>query len=273
MITKYLAATISTKANGLGPRQFSFIASTDSIDRVNESIDISGLDIAQYKKNPVMLLQHDRSKPIARASVTKAAGRLEGVGTFPPPGKSPTADEAFALVQSGVLGAVSIGYVEKEAQPAGGGRVRVTKAELLEISIVSIPCNADALITGVSEKAQRASVFGSAKDVRAIDHDAERRRRKIKILSLEADVYDFAPPSPEAARAQHKRKIERLAAKTQPVVNRPAARPIFTGDVVLWSHQMSEYLEQQCLKTSPNVYGRDPIAQREERLRRIRELT
>ena len=47
------------------------------IDRANEVVVPSGIDIRAYKKNPVILLNHDRTKVIGRAvTVTKKADGL-----------------------------------------------------------------------------------------------------------------------------------------------------------------------------------------------------
>lgn len=54
--------------------------------------------------------------------------------------------EAIALYRMGAMDSLSIGYRVKEAEPEGGGRIRrINKADLWEISCVTIPMNDRAL--------------------------------------------------------------------------------------------------------------------------------
>jgi HK97 family phage major capsid protein/HK97 family phage prohead protease len=69
------------------------------------------------------------------------------------------AREARALVRSGAVGGLSIGFVTKESRPQRRGRT-ITRAELLEISLVSVPAHPGARITHAKAAAATSQESG-----------------------------------------------------------------------------------------------------------------
>ena len=60
-----------------GASKVSFVASTATPDRYGDIIDQRGWDLENYKKNPVVLLNHDSSQlPIGRGVVNVKEGQL-----------------------------------------------------------------------------------------------------------------------------------------------------------------------------------------------------
>ena len=110
------------------------IASDETLDRAGNVMVASGCDATNYKRNAVVLRDHDPTKPIGTASVIVKGNRLEATIKFAPAGVSQVADETFALAKAGVLTGVSIGFRPIESEPLRGGGVKFTKWELLEIS-------------------------------------------------------------------------------------------------------------------------------------------
>ena len=47
----------------LGERKYEFIASTSDIDRDDEVIEVTGWDLKNFKKNPVIMWAHNYSNP------------------------------------------------------------------------------------------------------------------------------------------------------------------------------------------------------------------
>jgi HK97 family phage prohead protease len=126
------------------------ILSTPTPDRVGDVVVPGGVDLTNYNRNPVVLLHHqsDTSLPIGRCEVTidRVNNRLVGRITFAK--DNPQAVQAWKLVKAGMLSAVSIGFapLSPPVLLPGGGQ-RFDRWELLEISIVSIPCNPQCLVT------------------------------------------------------------------------------------------------------------------------------
>lgn len=148
-MTKVLAGKIVVKRAG-GSRTISVVASTDTPDRSHDVVDQRGWRLDNYRRNPVVLWQHDSKAPIAKASnVRVEQGKLLTEIIFPEQGVSSLSDRAWGLIQAGVLRTVSVGfrplsYEPRKDDPRG---VRYTAQELLEVSVVSLPANTDATTT------------------------------------------------------------------------------------------------------------------------------
>ncbi len=133
-------------AVGLGPRQVRAIASDASVDRDGDVLDPAGCDLSGYAG--IVLACHDQTEPVGKAAITRTPAALQALITFARVGASRKADEFCALCKDGVLTGVSVGFRPTEPpQPRGGGRGFLFKAwELLEISLVAVPSNPNAVI-------------------------------------------------------------------------------------------------------------------------------
>lgn len=135
----WIKALIERKAN----RGYSVVVSTATVDRQGDSIDQSGWDLTNFKKNPVMLWAHDyRILPIARANEISVVNNKLTIGDyeFAPAEGNPMSGQVKALVDGGFLNAVSVGFMPLERN----GNV-ITKMELFEVSFVPVPANPEAL--------------------------------------------------------------------------------------------------------------------------------
>jgi len=141
----------------IGERQYEFTASTSDIDRDGESILATGWDLKNFKKNPVLMFAHDyRTLPIGKVPRvwTSKDGTLKNTVQFPPEGTYEFADIVERLVDTGYLKTESVGFIPKEWDEGDGEkspRRTYTKQELLEISIVPVPSNPNALMNAVTE--------------------------------------------------------------------------------------------------------------------------
>ena len=132
------------------PDVFRAVITDETVDRYGDVIRADGLDVAAYQRNPVVLFGHDGKQPIGRATrVWRDGGRWLADFTLASTDK---AREVAQLIRDKVLGAVSIGFLPKEAPKvrkdedgAWLGYV-FPSAELLEFSVVSVPANPAALI-------------------------------------------------------------------------------------------------------------------------------
>jgi HK97 family phage prohead protease len=159
MIFRSLPSSVSTLAE---KRQVLVRASSPSVDLAGDIVEQSGIILSAYHANPVVLWQHDPAQPIARAIQTgMSGGNLTALVQFPPTGTSEQSDEAWRLIQAGIVSTVSIGFDPIKTEPLHGGRrgVKYLQSLLLEISFVSIPANGDA---GVIARAARSGARISA---------------------------------------------------------------------------------------------------------------
>ena len=127
------------------------IAANESARRPPD-LDFDGLSIDNYLRNPVVMWAHDsvgRSPsgglPIGRTlGISKTPeGRI--VADFEFLSGDPFAQRVRNAWDKGFLQAASISWMPIETAPAGEGRWRDVRSELLEWSIVSVPADPEAL--------------------------------------------------------------------------------------------------------------------------------
>ncbi|SRR5580765_597599 len=135
-----------------------FILSDESPDRMGDIIESAGWDLKQFKKNPIALFGHKSDFPIGlwRNVATNKDGELRGHLELAPKGTSPRIDEIRALVDAGILRAVSVGFKPIDFVPLNAkdpfGGLRYSKQELVECSLVAVPANPNALSVAKSLK-------------------------------------------------------------------------------------------------------------------------
>jgi HK97 family phage major capsid protein/HK97 family phage prohead protease len=137
-------------------RTFSGIASTPELDRQGDMVNPAGVRF----KNPIPLLyHHDPTQPIGRANLTVTPDGILFEATLPvvdEPGPLKTrVDDAWQCIKAGVITGVSIGH-----RPLKDGYTRLhtgarqlNKTEVCELSLVTIPANANASILYVKSLA------------------------------------------------------------------------------------------------------------------------
>jgi HK97 family phage prohead protease len=122
-------------------------ASTNHIDRAGDTIESDawlkgGLD--NFKNNPVILFNHNYDRPIGRAKeIGVSENGLELTARI-----SKSAGDIKDLIKDGVLGAFSVGFKVKDAEyltETDGYKIK--DAELFEVSVVSVPCNQNAVFS------------------------------------------------------------------------------------------------------------------------------
>jgi HK97 family phage prohead protease len=153
------AAAIKSTGTGLGPRQIAVVATDESPDRVGDVVVASGAKLENYKRNSIVLAQHDPNQPIAKTTFIAVQGsRVVCTIEFPPQGTSQTSDEYCRLAKAGIISAVSIGFTPLTWEPLAGGGLKFTSWELLELSLVSVPANPNAVVIARSAQARRKAV-------------------------------------------------------------------------------------------------------------------
>ena len=143
---------LTVKAVEDGERVIRGIATTPTPDRMGDIVEPMGVQF----KNPMPLLwQHDHAKPVGHVKFDKPTkdgitfeAKLAGIDE--PGVLKDRIDEAWQSVKAGLVAAVSIGFKAIEyAFIENGGGIRFIKSEVLELSLVTVPANADAVITTI----------------------------------------------------------------------------------------------------------------------------
>jgi len=164
-------------------RTATFVASDETVDRYGDIVSVKGWDLANFKRNPVFLWMHSQFQPIGKVKKIGVEGdKLLATVRFFDPGDSKTADDLWRLVKKRLLRAVSVGFTVKSDQdiePIRDDNDRITgfrflRQELLELSLVSVPANPNAL--------QLARSYGLAPELisQALPLDALVRDEQVK---------------------------------------------------------------------------------------------
>lgn len=149
-------------------------ASTADTDRVGDVIvpdawTKGGLE--NFKKNPIILFNHNYSKPIGKAvEIEVDAHGLKITCEI-----SESAGDAYGLIKDGVLTTFSVGFMIKDAdynQVTDGYIIK--DAELLEVSVVSVPCN-------------QAATFSIAKSLESAE-DRAKFNQEVNALKGQSNV-------------------------------------------------------------------------------------
>ena len=142
--------TINETVEGL---TIDFVISTEIVDRDQDTISAEGWETENYKKNPVILWAHDRSRPpVARSlNVWVEDGKLKSTAQFMPKEVSGFGYSIGQMYAKGFLNAVSVGFRGIEARRSPDAETRpwgvdFIKQELFEYSCVPLPSNPEALI-------------------------------------------------------------------------------------------------------------------------------
>ena len=192
-------ATITKAASEASSRTMTFVASDETVDRYGDIIRASGWDLSNYRQNPVLLFGHDSSAvPIGKVPDVRIEGtRLIASTTFRPEGDSEAADDVYNALQTGFLNAVSVGFLptakpnmiwaaddpNHEQWPTG---YEFVGQELLELSVVPVPANPQALALArslhLSEATQRRLLIFDEREASRVA--AQHRRTQLTIARL-----------------------------------------------------------------------------------------
>lgn len=130
-------------------------ASTCDIDRTGDIVSATAwkAGLTNYLKNPIILAFHDHDDPVGRM----VEHRIDSKGLWIK-ARISAAAEIFNLVKDNVLTAFSIGFKVMDAEYDSESEIFMIKEiELVEISIVSVPCNQNTLFS-------LAKAFDNAED-------------------------------------------------------------------------------------------------------------
>lgn len=217
-------ALLTVKAVEEDERVIRGTATTPSPDRLGDIVEPMGVRF----KNPLPLLhQHDSDRPVGTVRFDKPTE--DGI-TFeaklpkiPEPGPlKDRVDTAWGEIKAGLVRAVSIGFRALEyAFIEGTGGIRFTETEVLELSLVSVPANADAKIS-IVKSIDRPLLAATGKEPKASDRPVPpgASGKSIKPVNLRpkeaTDMKTIAEQitALEAKRAAHSARMEEVMQKS-----------------------------------------------------------
>jgi HK97 family phage prohead protease len=188
-----------------GKRTATFVASDESVDRYGDIVRASGWDLRNFRINNVLLWSHQsREPPIGKVPDIHVEGtRLIASVEFRPEGDNAIADDVYKGLQGGFINAVSVGFLptqkpnmlwaeddpKHEKWPTG---YEYVGQELLELSVVPVPANPQALALARSlafsdATQRRLMVFDERAGARVV---GQRRRNLLTIARFKPGFFN-----------------------------------------------------------------------------------
>jgi HK97 family phage prohead protease len=151
------------------------IATSPSVDRMGDIVEMDGVRVAP---DIPLFLYHDSTKTVGRAKFEKPTKK-----GIPFEAKLPKVveegalkariDEAWQMVRYKLITAVSIGFSAEEYSFIEGGGIRFLECEVLELSLVPVPAQPDAVIQSF-KSADPASREALLQKIKSADQAARR---------------------------------------------------------------------------------------------------
>ena len=227
------------------------------IDRGNDLIDPKGWKLENFQSNGIILFNHDRDNPVGRAVKIEVNDDGLFVKAKMSDSEHPEVSRIRDLVKDGVLRAFSVGFDPKKSseEDIGGAKVNMIKeAELLEISIVSLPM-AERSLFNVSAKALSDLPYHVAKqaclgELNIYEDDGETQTTQLveivnKFKKAEetppTEATEDSPPSNEAAEIIDSQPKE---APTSPLLDQVKQTNILLSNLISETKLMSMKLDK-----------------------------
>lgn len=164
-------------------RIFKGWATTPTPDRMGDTVDPMGATF----KNPLPLLhQHDHRSPIGLVRFgepTKKGIEFEAeIPTIDEPGPlKDRVDTAWGEIKHGLVRAVSIGFRALKYAYRDDGGIDFQEVELYELSAVTIPANAEAIISAVKSMDGRPLSHDIVNQIKSLDF-AVRKSGPVRLI-------------------------------------------------------------------------------------------
>jgi len=230
-----------------GSRVIKGYASTPTVDSYNEIVKPTAFAkyLPDFKEYPVMLVNHSWFDiPIGQFDVVEI--RDDGLYVEATVSKTAMGDDVWTLIQDGVLKAFSIGYwVHKSEYDDDSKITTLTEIELVEISVVNVPANRQALFEAAKSRGLKSFAINQTSEPpnkkgadmpeldikqevkKAVDDEVTNATAKVteavkvtlepKIEDIEEKFLSMMTEAKEAAKncvttAEHKELVEKLKA-------------------------------------------------------------
>jgi HK97 family phage major capsid protein/HK97 family phage prohead protease len=207
-------AILEVKAADAEKRTISGVATTPTPDRVGDIIEPLGVKFS----NPLPLLhQHDSRSPVGTVQFhrptkdgikfTAQLPKIDEPGLL-----KDRVDLAWQEVKSGLIRGVSIGFRSLEHSMMDDGGIRFIESEVLELSLVTVPANAEATIETI-KSFDGPVIAAIGNDAEVIGLDLSSKSGEAVIVKLPASREKASNPKPKTQEIRNMKTLaERKAA-------------------------------------------------------------
>lgn len=184
-----------TKAEELTERTVRFKISSEVVDRDGDVLVAKGCDFTNFAKNPQFLNFHNYHEfPLGIPKNWGIEGKsvycdvyfptIEELSTNPQEAseKAKLVDFTYHCYKTGMLNAVSVGFIAKDVEPIKEtGGFKVLEWELLEFSAVAVPANQDAIAQAVKSFGEEGKdIVDPIERIKACELQIEECKKTIK---------------------------------------------------------------------------------------------
>lgn len=219
------------KVSEENPRKVTFVASDSSRDSHGTVLNMAGWDLSRFNSNGIIGYQHevyDSMNPdnvIGKGRAYVEDGKLMVEVEFEPKEINELAEKIYQKVMFGSLKAVSVGFVAtgkgqwgKGAESLNGENPTYYFAgqELLEVSVVNIPSNPNALKKSIEA------------EMEILKADAEEETRNEELPAEETPAVEPEEPAEEPAQEETPAAEEEPQTTEEPLKEEEEAEPAET---------------------------------------------
>jgi HK97 family phage prohead protease len=173
------------------------------VDRGGDIIPKSAWQLDNFKKNAIILWNHDKAKPIGKAQIIEAKDEGLYVKARISMSADPEISRIRDLIKEGVLNSFSVGFDLIDSTQTDKGVTEIKAAELFEISVVSLPMNQDSLFQIAKsypyEEVKAFITKGAADEPAQADAEAAAPEAEKAKEEVPPPASDEAKPSDEPA--------------------------------------------------------------------------
>ena len=216
-------------------------ANTINVDRTGDVIPKTAWEkgLENYLKNPIILAYHDHDEPIGRMVEHK----VDNKGLWIKARISAAAEDTFNLIKDGVLTAFSVGFMIKDATyDAMTDLFIIKELELLEISVVSVPCNQDSTFS-------ISKAFDSAEE-----YDSFKKQFSVGKPAKELNASTENPVNTKKEKFMDPKEMETLLAKAAEDAATKAAQAVIDAQTKAATEAAAKAAEEAALEAKISKY-------------------
>ena len=184
-----------TKAEELAERTVRFKISSEVVDRDGDILIAKGCDFTNFAKNPQFLNFHNYHEfPLGIPKNWGIEGKSVYCDVYFPTidelsserenasEKAKLVDFTYHCYKTGMLNAVSVGFIAKDVEPIKEtGGFKILEWELLEFSAVAVPANQDAIAQAVKSFGEGGKdIVDPIERIKACERQIEECKQTIK---------------------------------------------------------------------------------------------
>lgn len=222
---------------------FTAVASTATEDRQGEVVSVEGWQLKNYKENPILLFMHDHNKPLGKATkiwIDKATGKPKMMFKGFISNATDYGRAAKQLMEEGILNSFSVGF-----RPLEIDGNTITKSELYEISLVSVPANPDARL--VAAKSLQKAGFDEEVIDKFVPSDPNEKiaalEKQVAALTDQVDIAVkgltyLAPQRSKPITEQRLTYAKAIAKAADKLVIQPSDKTVISAKIIKRSSEM-----------------------------------